>query len=162
MVTAVSWKRFVDAIVQLHFPQTPTAFWTRFEYRYDSKIIWRTIWFTATECVCYTVMITSLSLPWKVFLGKLTDIPLTVSRLLFYYKFVFIHSCLAEKVTIAVFNPVTFKMITEVAFELNDTVVDVALEQKSTDGDIVLAISQKISGIWIYGFDGSNFHFKQV
>ncbi len=53
-------------------------------------------------------------------------------------------------------------MITEVAFELNDTIVDVALDQKSTDGDIVLAISQKMTGIWIYDFDGSHFHFKQV
>ena len=51
-------------------------------------------------------------------------------------------------------------MVKDVAFELNDTVVDVALEERNTQ--VILVISQKMAGIWIYSFDGAVFHFEQV
>ena len=51
-------------------------------------------------------------------------------------------------------------MVKDVAFELNDTVVDVALEERNAQ--VILAISQKMAGIWIYSFDGTVFHFEQV
>jgi hypothetical protein len=83
----------------------------------------------------------------------------------FYHLFYFFndsHSCLFEKVTIAAINPFTFKVLEETAFELNDTVVDVALEQRKDDGMVILAISQKTAGVWIYSFDGDAFQFLQV
>ena len=82
METAVNWKRFAAAIDQLHFPRPPMVFWTHFECRYVFKTTWKTIWFTATECVCCTVRITSSSLPSKVFLGKLINPFVCVSVLL--------------------------------------------------------------------------------
>lgn len=74
----------------------------------------------------------------------------------------FAYSCLAEKVTMAVFNPLTFKLIKETVFELNDTVVDVAVEQRNDDGMVILAVSQKSAGVWIFSFDGDIFQREQV
>lgn len=71
-------------------------------------------------------------------------------------------SCLAEKVSIAVFNPLTFKLLRETAFELSDIVADVALEQRTEDGVVILAISQKSAGVWIYSFDGDMFKRQQL
>lgn len=72
------------------------------------------------------------------------------------------HSCLTEKVTVAVVNPLTFKVLKETAFELNDTVVDLALEKRNSDGVVVLAIGQKSAGVWIYTFDGDTLQSQQV
>lgn len=59
-------------------------------------------------------------------------------------------------------NPLTFKVLTERAFELNDTVVDVALEQWTTNGQVVLAVGQKFAGVWLYTFDGDAFRLRVV
>lgn len=67
---------------------------------------------------------------------------------------------MAEKITIAAVNQLTFKVLKETVFTLNDTVIDVALEE--TDTDIILAISQRMSGVWIYKFNGDVFQFHQV
>lgn len=69
---------------------------------------------------------------------------------------------MADKVTIAAVNPLTFKVLTETALEMNDTVVDVTLAQRNDDGQVILAISQKSSGLWIYTFDGNAFHSRVV
>jgi hypothetical protein len=53
-------------------------------------------------------------------------------------------------------------VLKETAFELNDTVVDLALEQRNSDGVVIIAISQKTAGIWIYSFDGDAFQSQQV
>ena len=55
-------------------------------------------------------------------------------------------------------RPATFRIVKDVAFELNDTVVDI--EEWNTQ--VILTISQKMAGIWIYSFDGADFHFEQV
>ncbi len=70
---------------------------------------------------------------------------------------------MAEKVSIAVFDSITFKMSADAfVFEVNDTVVDVALERRPSDGQIYLAVSQSSSGIWIYTFDGHSFNLSQI
>ena len=67
---------------------------------------------------------------------------------------------MAEKVSIAVVNPLTFKLIKDKVIELNDTVVDIALEQQNKK--ITLAIGQKTAGVLIYTFDGESLHFSKV
>ena len=70
---------------------------------------------------------------------------------------------MGEKLSIAVFDSVTFKMSADAfVFEVNDTVVDVALERRVSDGKIFLAVSQSSSGIWIYTFDGRSFNLSQI
>lgn len=53
-------------------------------------------------------------------------------------------------------------MLKETTFELNDTVVDLALEERNSDGVVVLAIGQKSAGVWIYTFDGDTLQSQQV
>lgn len=161
MEITVNWKNCVDVIILSHFRQTPMAIWTHSESQRDLKIIWRKIWFTVIECVCYTVGISSLSLPSRAFLGKLMN-PFLSLAIVKAKANLFFYSCLAEKVSIAVFNPLTFKLLRETAFELSDIVADVALEQRTEDGVVILAISQKSAGVWIYSFDGDMFKRQQV
>ncbi|XP_057372863.1 uncharacterized protein LOC130693696 [Daphnia carinata] len=71
-------------------------------------------------------------------------------------------SCLAEKVSMAVFNPLTFKLLRKTVFELKDIVADVALVRRNEDGVVILAIGQKTAGVWIYSFDGHTFKRQQL
>ena len=106
------------------------------------------------------------SLP-KYYATGILMIPLFIFILFIFFftvdfHFTDFHSCLTEKVTIAVVNPLTFKVLKETAIELNDTVVDLALEQRNSDGTVILAIGQKSAGICIYNFDGEAFQSQQV
>lgn len=66
-------------------------------------------------------------------------------------------------VSIAVLHPVTLKMTTEVfTFNVNDTVVDVALEQRTADGLVFIAIAHSVFGVKIYSFDGRSFQLRQL
>jgi hypothetical protein len=53
-------------------------------------------------------------------------------------------------------------VLKEKTFELNDTVVDLALEERNSDRVVVLAIGQKSAGVWIYTFDGDTLQSQQV
>jgi hypothetical protein len=53
-------------------------------------------------------------------------------------------------------------VLKEKTFELNDTVVDLSLEERNSDGVVVLAIGQKSAGVWIYTFDGDTLQSQQV
>lgn len=70
-------------------------------------------------------------------------------------------SCMADKVSVAVIDPLTFRVLTESRFEFNDTTVDVALE-RSSDGKVLLAIGQMLSGVWVYSLEDESFNFFQV
>ena len=71
------------------------------------------------------------------------------------------NSCTAEKLTVIVMDPITFKNIsTEFSLELNDTLVDIKVERL---GDVTyLVLGQTNFGVRIYTFDGQNFTLHQT
>ena len=71
------------------------------------------------------------------------------------------HSCSEEKLNFAVLDSVTFEILSEKNYAFSEEILDIALEQNA-DGTVFVAVSQSLSGVLVYSFNGDALHFHQV